>query len=146
MINIIKIQSPADLKQYADTNAIVDFLYEHLDVFRDTKSAISKSIDYIFSGNKGFILLAYDNTELIGCLIMNTTGMDEYIPANILVYVAVNKERRGQGIGKAIVQEAMKYVKGSIALHVEYDNPAIHLYERLGFRTKYAEMRWTNPE
>jgi hypothetical protein len=25
---------------------------------------------------------------------------------------------------------------------VEYDNPAKRLYERMGFSTKYAEMRW----
>ncbi|MDK2978441.1 MAG: hypothetical protein PWP52_1155, partial [Bacteroidales bacterium] len=28
-----------------------------------------------------------------------------------------------------------------VKLHVEYDNPAKRLYERLGMTTKYAEMR-----
>ena len=34
-------------------------------------------------------------------------------------------------------------VEGDTKLHVEYDNPAKRLYERLGFENKYAEMRWS---
>ena len=30
-----------------------------------------------------------------------------------------------------------------IALHVEKDNPAVFLYEKLGFENKYLEMRLT---
>jgi ribosomal protein S18 acetylase RimI-like enzyme len=49
---------------------------------------------------------------------------------------------RGRGIGANIIQAAIKHAGGDVALHVEYDNPAKRLYERLGFGSKYAEMRY----
>jgi len=38
---------------------------------------------------------------------------------------------------------AIRMAHGAIALHVEPDNPAKKLYERLGFTNKYLEMRLT---
>jgi ribosomal protein S18 acetylase RimI-like enzyme len=40
------------------------------------------------------------------------------------------------------MQEAMANTSGGVALHVEPDNPAKKLYERLGFTNKYLEMRY----
>jgi GNAT superfamily N-acetyltransferase len=88
------------------------------------------------------VLLALEDDEPVGALVMNDTGMAEFIPENILVYIAVNAEKRGKGIGKALIEKAFELAKGNIALHVEYDNPAKRLYERLGFISKYAELRW----
>jgi len=68
--------------------------------------------------------------------------MEEYIPENILVYVATDKSKRNMGIGSIMLKKALEISEGDMALHVEYDNPAKHLYERFGFTTKYAEMRW----
>ena len=67
--------------------------------------------------------------------------MSEYIPENILVYIALDKTYRGQGLGKLIMERAISLVRGSVALHVEPDNPAKFLYEKLGFTEKYREMR-----
>jgi len=39
------------------------------------------------------------------------------------------------------MQAALDKARGSIALHVEPDNPARKLYEALGFTNKYLEMR-----
>ncbi|MCB0741696.1 MAG: GNAT family N-acetyltransferase, partial [Chitinophagaceae bacterium] len=64
-----------------------------------------------------------------------------YIPENILVYIAVHKSYRGKGLGKELMKKTMDRAKGSIALHVEPDNPAKFLYEKLGFTNKYLEMR-----
>jgi GNAT superfamily N-acetyltransferase len=126
-------------------SALVDFLHANLDRFRDTPTAIAKAIDYAFStepGKGGFILLAWDDAILAGALVMNNTGMNEFIPPHILVYIAVNQELRGKGIGTMLIQKATELCDEGIALHVEYDNPAKKLYERLGFTSKYAEMRW----
>ena len=90
----------------------------------------------------GFILTAMEEDEIVGAVVMNKTGMVEYIPENILVYIAVNKEMRGKGIGTQLMKEAIKMAKGDIALHVEPDNPARLLYERMDFTSKYLEMRF----
>lgn len=144
MISVRKLENEKDFNENLTRENFVDFLFNHLDRFGDSKSAISKSIDYAFSDEKGkggFLLAAYDDDRLVGELVMNSTGMEEYIPENFLVYVAVDGAVRNKGIGKKIVEAAVKESNGSVALHVEYDNPAKRLYERLGFTTKYAEMR-----
>jgi ribosomal protein S18 acetylase RimI-like enzyme len=125
----------------------VDFLHTHLDKFRDNKTDINKCIDYALQencGKGGFILLANHQSKLAGILIMNKTGMSGFIPENILVYIAVKAEHRGKGLGRNIIEKAISITEGNIKLHVEYDNPAKNLYERIGFKSKYAEMRFEN--
>jgi ribosomal protein S18 acetylase RimI-like enzyme len=69
--------------------------------------------------------------------------MEGYIPENILVYIAVHESTRGKGYGKQLMQKAIEIAEGDIALHVEPDNPARFLYEKLGFTNKYLEMRFS---
>jgi ribosomal protein S18 acetylase RimI-like enzyme len=44
-------------------------------------------------------------------------------------------------VWKTINAKAISIAEGNIALHVEPDNPAKGLYEKLGFTNKYLEMR-----
>lgn len=125
-----------------NNEAIADFLFHHLDQYGDKKEDILKCLAYVFNRDKGGdIFLCIENESIIGAVVINHTGMEGYIPENILVYIAVHKNFRGKGIGKLLMQEAIKSVKGAIALHVEPDNPAFHLYKNLGFTNKYLEMR-----
>ena len=39
------------------------------------------------------------------------------------------------------MKEIIAHTKGDIALHVEANNPAKFLYEKLGFTNPYLEMR-----
>lgn len=128
-------------------NQSVDFLHTHLEQFGDDPKDIRKCIDYALAkdcGKGGFVFLAYHQKKIAGVLIMNNTGMAGFIPENILVYIAVDSAHRGKGFGRQIIEEAIKNVDGRVKLHVEYDNPAKRLYERLGFTSKYAEMRFEN--
>lgn len=125
---------------------IATFLHTHLDQFGDTKEAILKCLAYAQDVNKGGdIVLAIDDKDIIGAVVLNKTGMSDYIPENILVYIAVNNAYRGRGLGKKLMQRAIESTEGNIALHCEPDNPAMHLYKNLGFKSKYLEMRLEKP-
>ena len=56
--------------------------------------------------------------------------MSGFIPENILVYISTRKKYPGQDVGKALLQNAINYSKGDIALDVESANPAKFLYEK----------------
>lgn len=131
-------------QQGPNRDEVTDFLFEHLDEYGDQRADIAKCMDYALSeaeGKGGSVLVARENGKVVGALILNNTGMSGFIPENILVYVAVHNSQRGKGVGKRLVQLAADNTTGSIALHVEPQNPARHLYEKLGFTNKYLEYR-----
>lgn len=67
-----------------------------------------------------------------------------------LMEVTLLPERRGRGVGGALTEELLAEAAGSgrlVVLHVEDDNPAKRLYERLGFVEAgvegiYRRMEW----
>lgn len=127
-----------------DVDDVVNFLSEHLEQYGDPKTAIRKAVGYASKerpGFGGYIFLLKNDLEIVAAVIINRTGMDEYIPENILVYIATHKSYRGKGLGKKILQHAINHCSGEIALHVEANNPAKFLYEKLGFTNPYLEMR-----
>ena len=124
---------------------IINFLFENLQEYGDPASDIEKAINYALQEADsfgGFVLVAYIDNSIVGAVVINQTGMKDYIPENILVYIATHPKHRGKGLGKELVQQAIEVAEGNIALHVEPDNPARHLYEKLGFNSKYLEMRY----
>jgi ribosomal protein S18 acetylase RimI-like enzyme len=70
--------------------------------------------------------------------------MGGYVPKHILLFVSVLPETRGRGIGGKLIKRSIAECEGDVKLHVEYENPAKRLYERLGFTSDYAEMRFKN--
>lgn len=123
---------------------IIEFLHTHLDQFRDTKEAIGRAIAYALSespGPGGFVLQGKLDDKTAGVVVINKTGMEGYIPENILVYIAVDEKFRGKGYGRELMLKAIDLAEGSMKLHVEHDNPARFLYQKLGFTNKYMEMR-----
>ena len=138
----IKVINTESMTGTEEKKALADFLYKHLGQYGDPINDIMKSIEYaVNSVYGGKIITAKDGEDICGAVVLNNTGMSGYIPATILVYIAVACDHRGKGIGKMLMQKAIDETEGSIALHVEEDNPAKLLYEKVGFEKKYAEMR-----
>jgi GNAT superfamily N-acetyltransferase len=140
----IETLSAGDQATYLQKLEIADFLFEHLDQYGDPKEDIFRCLDYALdqAGEKGgFVVMAREEGTIVGTVVVNKTGMSGYIPENILVYIAVDASQRGKGLGKKLMKAAIDKAEGDIALHVEPDNPAKILYEKLGFTNKYLEMR-----
>ncbi len=123
---------------------IVNFLFEHLEQYGDVITDIQKCLDYALSRDEkpgGILFTAKEKDKIVGAVVINFTSMKGYIPENILVYIATHNNYRGLGIGKKLMKMAIEHTDGNIALHVEPDNPAKKLYEKMGFTNKYLEMR-----
>lgn len=79
--------------------------------------------------------------------------LDEWDAELRLVDVALVPEARGGGLGSALLRRILergRRCSKAVSIHVEYNNPALRLYRRLGFRHVdsngvYYLMRW-DPE
>lgn len=134
------LNKPTELEK----RKMVDFLSKHLEKYGDDSDHIRRAIDYSVKENVsfgGFIIALKNEVDYLGVAVVNRTGMEGYIPENILVYIATHKDHRGKGLGSELMKEAINFTKGDIALHVEADNPAVHLYKKFGFTNPYLEMR-----
>lgn len=145
-ILVKRVDRRSELPIWAREDHIVNFLHNAMKPYEDTIGDIQHGLNYAFSteaGKGGFLLLARLDRQLSGVLVMLNTGMRGYIPENLLLFVAVAPEARRMGIGQDLVMWAIDECDGDVSLHVEYDNPAKRLYERIGFTSKYAEMRYS---
>jgi len=143
-----KVFSTTNKPNLSEKESLIDFLFTNLQEYGDPKSDIEKCVAYALKETTsfgGFILVSYLENEISGVVIVNQTGMKDYIPENILVYIATHRNHRGKGIGKLLMQKAIDLAEGNIALHVEPENPARFLYEKVGFSSKYIEMRLVKP-
>jgi ribosomal protein S18 acetylase RimI-like enzyme len=68
-----------------------------------------------------------------------------------IIDIALLSEYRRQGIGSALLEEILEEGRRfhlPVTIHVEFFNPAMRLYDRLGFRKTsetgiYLKMEWT---
>ncbi|MBD3165116.1 GNAT family N-acetyltransferase [bacterium] len=144
-ITFHRVDQPDQFPDWAPREEVVLFLHHKMKPYHDSIPDIERALDYALSDKEcegGFIMLTKVEGELVGVLTMLKTGMGGYIPENILLFVSVDPSMRGRGIGGKLCMHCINQADGDVKLHVEYDNPAKRLYERLGFTTKYAEMRY----
>lgn len=143
-----KLFNEKNKPSHAEKKEIVEFLFRHLENFGDLKEDIEKAVNYALKETisfGGFVLQSFEGNRTSCVVVVNQTGMKGYIPENILVYIATHNELRGRGIGKNMMLKAIEIAEGNIALHVEPENPARFLYEKIGFKSKYLEMRFIKP-
>lgn len=143
MNHTIKIYDHTNVPAEDKQDEIVNFLYKHLGKYGDEKTAIQKCMNYALAQNehKGGFVMTIEDDQVLAAVIINKTGMSDYIPENILVYIAAHGDYRGQGLGSRLLKASIELADGDIALHVEKDNPAKGLYEKFGFTNPYLEMR-----
>ncbi len=108
-----------------------------------------------FDAQRAYYQMAYPEAEHS---IVEVSGrpvgrllVDRSRAAHCLVDVALLPEYRGVGIGTRLlrmIQTRASETAAPVILHVLHGNPAVHLYDRLGFRAigdtgTHLEMEWT---
>lgn len=142
MIQLFTPETPPNSEQQ---EKIIDFLFEALEQYGDPKEQIASCLKYAMKERESFgglVAIYKDENRILGATIINNTGMGGYIPEHILVYIATHPDTRGKGIGRQLIDAVTEALPGDIALHVEPENPAKRLYEKVGFTNKYLEMRY----
>ena len=143
---IYTVRNEEELPHQLTVQDIIDFLLKNMIPYGDDQdtyhSAISHALALHQSG--GFLIITQLGSELTGVLVCVRTNTSGFIPENIAVYICSHKEYREKGIAKKMVELALETCKGPMKLHADFENPAIRLYENLGFTQNYIEMRHPN--
>jgi len=145
-VDFVLVKNESELPGWTSMEALTDFIHHKMKPYEDKPEDVGKGLNYAFSdgsnGRDGFAILASIDDKLAGVVVFLKTGMGGYVPENLLLFVSVDPKLRNRGIGGHLIERALDYCKGSVKLHVEPDNPAKRLYERIGFSSKYYEMRY----
>lgn len=127
-----------------EANRLTNFINDHLEGFSVPKKTIRKSIQYAAKetpGLGGMVFAIEEKGCLIGAAVVNKTGLDDFVPENLLVFLAVHKEHKDRGVGQKLMDYTLQYCRGDIGLLVRADNPAKDFFKQYGFEEHYMEMR-----
>ncbi len=132
----------------ADEMALVDWTADQKEDFIRMQFNAQSQHYLTHYPNAQYQIIQQDNLPL-GRIIVNRS--DHEI---LLIDIALLPEYRHAGIGTALICDLLAEAAGTnkpITLHVEVFNPAMRLYERLGFvktgeQGLYHEMTWVPKE
>lgn len=128
-------------------------LFDAYRIFYKQNSNTDKAESFLgelLRNNESIIYIAYLDNKAVGFTqlypIFSSVSMERSLLLNDLY---VDKSLRGRGIGEVLINAAKalckeKGLKG-LALETAQENPAQHLYERLGFeKNNYLHYFWSN--
>lgn len=103
-----------------------------------------------FKNKDSIIYIAFINDEAVGFTqlypLFSSVSMQ---PMLILNDLYVSKKQRSKGVGQELINRAKSHCKVNnlkgLGIQTDQDNPAQHLYERMGFvRDTDLQFFWTN--
>ncbi|NAY90680.1 GNAT family N-acetyltransferase [Muricauda sp. JGD-17] len=146
---IIKKASLSDLRKIVP-------LFDAYRMFYKQQSNIEDALAFLkarFENQDNVVFLALEGNEPIGFMQLYKTFSSVSLQSfYILNDLYVNPEYRKRGVGEALLNSAKTFcseqnAKG-LALETAKDNPAQHLYERMGWRkdTDFFHYFWKNDQ
>jgi len=131
------------LADLADATAAGQLLYDFNREFDEpapSPSALADRVRQLLAGGETVVLLVGDGPHGLAVLRFRaaiwTSGLECY-----LAELYVVPSRRGQGLGRALMQEALRYARkrGADTMDIAVDEPDVEarrLYESLGFTNR----------
>ena len=138
--------------QLKDLNVLAP-LFDAYRIFYKQESNLEASTVFLKNllvQKKSIIFIAYINNKTVGFTqlfpIFSSVTME---PMYLLNDLYVDSNYRNKGIGEALINSAKQLCidanQKGLAIQTAYDNPAQHLYERLGFvKDTDLHLFWKN--
>ena len=138
-------------------NLLVDVYRNHPDrplhIDLQDNPIATRFVEEVFSGSYGIVYPRYlramwENTRVTGVIL----GCEIATDCGFVLHVAVHPDFQKKGIGTKLLHELLQEFRQAqltrAALAVTEANPAVHLYQRLGFETlrRYDTYVWQIPE
>ncbi len=101
---------------------IIQFLDNYADNLELTRSTITHLVDYALkeiSSFGGFVITEEEDRKIVGAMVVNNTGMEGYMPNNLIVASGFLPGSQKAGSKKRILQRILYLTKGDTALLVK---------------------------
>ena len=138
-----ELLNSANTVGYIQRNQLIDFVVLHLQNQEVIAENIGKAIDHAVGGlvnNGGLVVIARHEEELVGVLVLCKTGMEGFMPENIIFYLAIHLNQRNKLIGSELIEYAKRFSSGRIAVRVTGGLGVEGYFEKLGCEEKVIEL------
>jgi len=123
---------------YQKKVSLINFICDYQENTSLNKSIITHLIDYtlkeIFSFG-GFVVTEETDNELLGVMVVNNTGMEGYMPNNLIVASAFLPNIGKEGSKKRILQKIMHITRGDATLLVKNAHQQKSTSNNFGLKT-----------
>ncbi len=123
---------------YQKKATLINFICNYQEDTSLDKSTITHLVDSALkevSSFGGFVVTEEEKEEILGVMIVNNTGMEGYMPNNLIVLGAFLPSSGKEGSKKRILQKIMHLTRGEAALLVNASNQIENSMRNLGVKT-----------
>ena len=123
---------------YQKKATLVKFICDYQEGTCLDKSVITHLVDSALkeiSSFGGFLVTEENQEEVLGVMIVNNTGMEGYMPNNLIVLGAFLPNSGKEGSKKRILQKIMHITRGEAALLVKNSYQPENFLTSLGLKT-----------
>ena len=123
---------------YQKKIALINFIYFNQEGSSLNKSTITHLMDYALkeiSSFGGFVVTEENEVEILGAMVVNNTGMEGYMPNNLIVASAFLQSPGKEGSKKRILQKIMHATRGDAALFIKNTHHQENIFNELNVKT-----------
>lgn len=127
-----------------EAERLTQFILGHHEGPKPTERAVSKAIQYSakeIPGLGGYVFVLKEKDEIRGLMVVNKTGMGDYIPENFIAFLTIHSEHRRTGLEQQLMDYALEYCRGDMAIHIKEMGRSMKFLQRNGFELTHMEMR-----
>ncbi len=127
-----------------EKSKIINFLESNAENGHFSKCEITEAVECAMKERPslgGFIITIKNDKELLGALVVNSTGMENLNPKHRLSLFAIARSHRHNGIARSLLDGAVQQAGNDLAIQLEPGNGEVAFFKKLGFKEKYVEMR-----